>query len=1033
MTTKTLVRTSPLDWDKARAALRDRSGWRVQFGDRVVRVIAEPLLRRAEGGGLEQSIRFDADIVLTQAHVRAPAGVSLVAGTEPVGGGLRVFVPEVSEPTEVEVVLPEISAAAVAITLRPVRHWEVHLVHHSHLDIGYTDPQGRVVAEHLSYLDSALRLVKETDDWSDDARFRWTVESLWSFDQWADGRPAEVVADFVERVREGRIELTALPFNLNTEACSTDELHELLRIAKDVKARHGVPITTAMQTDVPGCVGGLVDVLAANGVRYLSVAHNWAGRSVPHLTGGQDVPRLFWWRSLGGERILVWVTDTPHGLAYMEGPMLGFDTSYESVEDLLPAYLQALATQPYPFDGTMFGFPAADTPLHREPYDGDILHLRVQGHFGDNAPPRRIMSQTVRQWNEKWAYPHLRLSTNHEFFVAAEQRLGDRVPEFTGDWNNWWADGVGSGARPVQLVRHAQGALADAQTISTVAGLLGADEAAKDTHDARAVYLDASLFDEHTWGAADPWTHGDDHHHSGDEQWHWKYHTATAAHDGARALKTTALSRLAQRLGLGTDALASLYVVNTAGVERGGVVRAFLPESMVPVETPLTARDARTKEILPLTESPQVNPTHREAGRFLHVAVAGVPPVGLVRVDLTAAAGPVPAPEVSTWGAPVLENDRMRVEVDLASASIGSIVAKDTGTELVRADASFGFNAYVYDEYGSAAGLNHQSGFLEAAPNLALLGKRSLARPAALVELGRDAVRRWLTYEAWCAGSRVLTTLSLEHDGDRLEITNRLHKAPTMAKESGYFAFPFAGDDPVVRYDTSASVAGTDLPQVPGGARHMVGIRHWVALHADGVAIAWTTQDVPLVEFGDIALPYAPFPPTAPAVEPSTVYSWAHNNLWDTNFPSQQGMEMSFRYSVSATAATSPEQACAVAAARALAHSQPLAHAFGTEHGRVREPELQFVTLSDDRVRLVGLTTPEPGSVLVRLQSVADTTVRCAVRLAGPVLSAELANYLGDPAGYAEFVEGTAHVTVPAHSTAACLFRLAGPNRAPIT
>ncbi len=167
-----------------------------------------------------------------------------------------------------------------------------------------------MLAEHLSFLDSCLELTRATDDWAPESQFRWCVESLWSFRQWADARPAEQVEEFVRRVREGRIELTAMPFNLHTETCSTDELHELLRMAHEVRERYGVDFTSAMQTDVPGSVVGLVDALSDAGVKYLSVAHNWAGRSVPHLVGGEKLPRLFRWRAPSGNSLLVWVTDT---------------------------------------------------------------------------------------------------------------------------------------------------------------------------------------------------------------------------------------------------------------------------------------------------------------------------------------------------------------------------------------------------------------------------------------------------------------------------------------------------------------------------------------------------------------------------------------------------------------------------------------------------------------------------------------------------------------------------------------------------
>ena len=68
---------------------------------------------------------------------------------------------------------------------------------------------------------------------------------------------------------------------------------------------------------------------------------------------------------------------------------------------------------------------------------------------------------------------------------------------------------------------------------------------------------------------------------------------------------------------------------------------------------------------------------------------------------------------------------------------------------------------------------------------------------------------------------------------------------------------------------------------------------------------ATASQDAPLVEVGMLHLPYAPFPPTFEAGEHdgATVFSWAMNNIWDTNFPSQQGGETVFRYAVGSAGA----------------------------------------------------------------------------------------------------------------------------------
>ncbi|MER5299225.1 alpha-mannosidase [Streptomyces lasiicapitis] len=1050
MTTRALVRTTDWDNDRIRASLRASVvAAEGTLDGRVLRLTEEPLMRYADDGTLLQSLRVEpvnGSVMPGELEVRTESGAMLraerVAGP---GRSVRLLVPAVAAPTRVTVGLPG-GGEGIDVLLTPQREWTIHLVHHSHLDIGYTDPQGQVLNEHLSFLDSCLELTRATDDWPAESQFRWCVESLWSFRQWADSRPAEQVAELIRRVGEGRIELTAMPFNLHTETCSTDELHELLRLAHDIRDRYGVRFTSAMQTDVPGAVVGLVDALAGAGIKYLSVAHNWAGRSVPHLVGGEKLPRLFRWRAPSGNSVLVWMTDTPHGLAYMEGPLLGFDTAYADVDDLLPAYLTSLASHPYPYPGGIFGWAMDKEDIKREPYPWDVLHLRVQGKFGDNAPPRRVIADTVRRWNETWAYPRLRLSRNEDFFRDAEARLGGGIATFEGDWTDWWVDGVGSGARPLSLARTAQSVVADAQTIGTFAALLDATGAEDDTRDAAGVYEAVSLFDEHTWGAGDPWTHGDEGGHSGEHQWHWKYGQAMRAHDDGNALLHRASARLGQRLAAAPDALATYHVVNTCSWPRTDIVRIFLPESSVPPAQAVAVRDGRSGRRLVHEERPQSNADHRDAGRFLVVRVDDVPAVGSVRLDVTAddtgtpeAGGTTVVKAATGWNptggteredpaeaaaqalahpAPtLLENEHLAIRVDLAHACVASIIDKSTSRELVRADPVVGFNGYFHDSYTTSGGFNHNSSRTTASDRLEHLGKRAVAPPAALIARTSTTTAESLTYETRPAGAnRLRVTLTLPRGVPRLDIENRLDKDRTLGKESAYFAFPFAFDDPAVRMEASGGVTGSGLPVVPGSALHMRAVRRWVTLADAGCAVAWSTQDAPLVQFGNVALPYAPFPKTMGHDEPATVFSWIHNNLWDTNFPSQQGFEFAFRYSL----------ACAPTAdglgpRTAAAFSRPLRAVRARGAGEADVASHAFVELGDERVRLVGATVPRAGEVLLRLQSFAEEAVECRVLARFPVRAAYRADYLGVKGTELPCVEGVMRLAVPALATAAVL------------
>ncbi|MEU6819091.1 glycoside hydrolase family 38 C-terminal domain-containing protein [Streptomyces atriruber] len=1066
MTTRALVRTTDWDNDRIRESLRaDVVSAEGTLADgTALRLTEEPLLRHADDGTLLQSLRVEPVNGTAVPHgltVRTDSGAALrcerVAGP---GRSVRLLLPAVDAATRVTVGLSD-ARDGIDVRLTPQRRWTLHLVHHSHLDIGYTDPQGRVLAEHLSFLDSCLELTRATDDWPAESRFRWCVESLWSFRQWAEARPAEQVEEFVRRVREGRIELTALPFNLHTETCSTDELHELLRLARTVRDEHGVEFTSAMQTDVPGAVVGLVDALAAAGVTYLSVAHNWAGRSVPHLVGGEKLPRLFRWRAPSGNSVLVWVTDTPHGLAYMEGPLLGFDTDYADVDDLLPAYLTSLATNPYPYRGGIFGWAMDHTEVKREPYPWDVLHLRVQGKFGDNAPPRRIIADTVRRWNDTWAFPQLRLSRNEDFFTDAEARLGGEIRTFEGDWTDWWVDGVGSGARPLSLARTAQSVVADAQTIGTFAALLGATGAEDDSRDAAGVYEAVSLFDEHTWGAGDPWTHGDEGGHSGEHQWHWKYGQAMRAHDDGNALLARASARLGQRLAAAPDAVATYHAVNTCSWPRTDVVHVFLPESTVPLEQRVTVRDARDGRRLIHEESPQTNDDHRDAGRFLLVRVDDVPSAGSVRLDVLATAAEAHEAAQSTtvkaatgWNPTggteredpaetaagalahpeptLLENEYFTVRVDLAHACVSSITDRRTGRELVRQDAITGFNGYLHDSYTTAGAFNHNSSRTTASDRLEHLGARAVPPPAALIARRSTPTAESITYETRPAGAnRLRTTLTLRHGVPRLDIENRLDKDARPGKESAYFAFPFAFDDPVVRMEASGGATGSGLPVVPGSALHMRAVRRWVTLADDDLTVAWSTQDAPLVQFGNIALPYAPFPKTMGHDEPATVFSWIHNNLWDTNFPSEQGFEFTFRYSLTSGSCASGSGAGGLGPQTAAAWSRPMraVRARGSSGGAPdRTDAHSFVEIDDPRVRLVGATTPRPGQVLLRLQSFAEQPLTCRIRTRFPVTAAHRADFLGTPADRLSCADGETTLDMPTLGTTAVLFERPGAD-----
>ena len=849
----------------------------------------------------------------------------------------QVLVPEVHSPQRCGFTVRADNGAVVCrgqLDLRPQRKWSVSLVHHTHLDVGYTDRQDMVTANHLQYLDSVLDLVERTSGWDDDARFRWNVEVNWPLERW---------------------------------------------FAVELRAEHGVAVTTAMQTDVPGGVSGLVEVLADVGVTFLSVAHNYAGRSVPYLIGGEKLGRPFYWKAPSGKRLLVWHTDTLHGNAYMEGNIVGLADSFAVAQDSLPCYLAALAERSYPFDSGTW-LPEAEKVV-RDPYPHDILHLRVQGKYGDNAPPNLAVSEIVRDWDATWAYPRLRVDRNEEFYARAVQRLDGSVPEWQGDWADWWADGLGSGARMLGWARQAQGSVRVGRSLNAVADVLSGNPPAQ-VDGTSQTYQDIGLFDEHTWGARHPWKDDEEGWGSGDLQWQRKASFARNAREAASSLVDIGARRAAELVG-GDRGLANVVVFNAAGWARTDVVKVFLPFSTVPGDVEVTVEDDRDGTKIATRTLPQEHVAHRPAGRFLQFLARDVPGLGYARFNVVEGA---PAPVgVSRPGDAVVENEFYRITYAAADASIASVLELATGRELVNTRALLGFNAYVFDRYGTATKVDHLSGRVFSRA-LDLIADRVTAESAVIVRREASDLGQSMTLDVRApACSRLLTTITAWRGVPRVEIHNRVWKDRTVDKQSVFFAFPFAAGAPDLVYELPGLGTSASSPTVPGCPQHMRAVRHWVALAGETGTTAWATVDAPLVQFGDIHSPYSPFPGTLrlDEPEPGTIYSWALNNIWDTNFPTEQGGEMSFRYAVTSSGTSSGKSGAAALGTRlGDSVSTPLVAAIvpsAASRGLAASGSLCLIDRAE--VRLVQATPSRDGQeLLLWLNNMAEEEVTTKVR-----------------------------------------------------
>src|SRR5579862_4810805 len=331
-----------------------------------------------------------------------PKGLHLVAGVQTI----EVSVPAVDAEKEVHVNLETHGQKIInkTIQLRPVRPFEIFLLPHSHVDIGYTALQSEVEKKQNSNIETGLRLARESAEYPPNARFKWNVEVLWPVENYLRDCPVEKREDFIAAVRAGQIGLDAFYCNILTGLCRPEELLNLMGYATRLSKVCGVSIQSAMISDVPGYTWSIVPAMAEAGVKYFSFAPNYFDRMGATMKEWQNRP--FWWESPDGRhRVLCWCPSRGYSL----GHLIGEGTA---LTRFLPEYLREMETNAYPYD---------------------VTYLRWNVH-GDHGSPDEHLSDVVRDWNSRYVYLHLVISTTATAFREFERRYGDRLPVFSGDY-----------------------------------------------------------------------------------------------------------------------------------------------------------------------------------------------------------------------------------------------------------------------------------------------------------------------------------------------------------------------------------------------------------------------------------------------------------------------------------------------------------------------------------------------------------------------------------------------------------------------
>ncbi|MHC4558447.1 MAG: glycoside hydrolase family 38 N-terminal domain-containing protein [Planctomycetota bacterium] len=789
---------------------------------------------------------------------------------------IEAHIPETGKPAELELVLRTKGkvCSSLKLTWQPQRHWMVYFVPLTHHDLGYTDSIENTLITYDSFYDDVIRFCEQTEDWPEESKYRYTVEGAWSIQHFIENRPEQVTDKLGRYIKQGRIEIGALFGNEISALCSHEGLIRLMYPSFRLKRRFDAQILTGSITDVPGLSWGLPTVLAGAGVKYffagLPTYFEW-GRNDIHTFWDESAvlrygrPDAFYWQGPDGKTVLVYYQSSYGFFSRVTGP-----DSYQEVMDNLPRMLTDMQKNNTPFSVARY------------------IHNGV-----DNYPPDVKISHIVKEWNSRWAYPKLIVGTNSMFFGELEKQCKD-IRTFTGELPHTdYTVGAISTAKLTSINRVTHDRLHSAEKAAAVASLVADYEYPGER--IRKAYDCVLLYDEHTWGMANP---------AGQVQdWSWtdKSLYAYKAAGLTEIILSGSLESITRKIRLEHQG-QHIVVFNSLSIDRTDVVRV----SRFSAEGSFDLIDEQTNkpvvyQIVKLDSplAPKAYAAYRYArGQFepkelfdLVFIAENVPSMGYKTYRIQPTEKSTNYTNSLALSPDSVENQFFKVTLDPITGTISSIFDKELSREIVDKSAPHKLNQFVVRHV--------QTGEVEVPKQ-------------ADIKTGQNGpVYASLIVQTQAPGCPQITQEIILYDRvKRIDLVNRVLNDSTPLLEN-YFAFPFNIDRPEFLFEGTNSVIRPLRDQFPGSNSNYYTVQHWANTSDGQVTVTLSCINSHLLEFGGLWPCYVSqahhgvTPPGfgADFAKPDQLtkghmYAFVMDSNFRTNFqPVQQG-DMLFRYSI---------------------------------------------------------------------------------------------------------------------------------------
>lgn len=730
------------------------------------------------------------------------------------------------------------------IIVPALRQWTVYIYPHSHVDIGYTNTQANVEVIHKRNLEQAILLAEKTKDYPAGARFRWNPEVTWPVERYLHSpKPQQKKDELMNAIKNGAITLDAGYINTNTSAANDEEIFELFRTGKEMEKQTGKKIETMVQVDIPGVAWGVVSVASQLKIPYILALFNGYDRTgYSHELNF----RPFWWVAPDGKsKVLFLQPGSYNPGALIKGkyfwPLMAGQTD--------TAKLMQIVKTDHPRENFVDRYLAEKLPeLERaDYYPYDIFPMTWC--MADNTPIDADLPEAVKSWNEEFAYPHLVICSATEMMRAFDEKYGNIIPELKGDFTEYWTDGLGSSAQYTGMNREVKERLTQTETLWS---MLHPDTDAPRA-DIQEAWRNVLLSTEHTWAYMNP------------EQEPICSEILGVKHGyfNEAARRTDTLLQNTLPTGEG----ATIAVFNTLSWNHSGIVK-------------LSAGQSKDFRSVTDTTGNEVLSQRLSTGELAFMA-RDVPALGGVKYKLSTRKSKKNGTFIQ---GKTLDNGVMKLAVDPETGDISTLIYG--GKEYVDKKAMTAINSYRYLRGSNSPGkamkaTNTRISVKENGPLLATLRVESDAE-------GCNSLVREVTVFAGTP---------------EVELVNTVDKIAIKDKEGIHFGFAFNIPNPKTKVDIPWGVMELEKDQLAAGNRNWIAFQRWLDISNEEQGVTWCAPNACMFESGDLTANVLGSAYGSPLwvrrLQPSaTIYSWALNNHWHTNFPLSQEGKITYRYHI---------------------------------------------------------------------------------------------------------------------------------------